>query len=175
MMSSGKKPAIIDVEASGFGCDSYPIEVGLVMADGRRYSKLITPYEEWQHWSEQAQAIHHINRSDLYQYGHDGAEVCGELNEFIAGATLYSDAWVYDKPWLEKLFFRARIPMTFSVSPIESIMKEAQFDYWDETKKAVVTRFELQRHRASQDALLIQQTFLETQIRASQAHCYSPK
>ena len=29
-------PIVMDVEASGFGRDSYPIEIGCVMPDGRR-------------------------------------------------------------------------------------------------------------------------------------------
>jgi hypothetical protein len=35
------RPNIIDIEASGFGVDSYPIEVGIVLSTGQKYCALI--------------------------------------------------------------------------------------------------------------------------------------
>ena len=42
-------PFIMDIEASGFGPDSYPIEVGLALGDGSRFCSLIVPAEHWTH------------------------------------------------------------------------------------------------------------------------------
>jgi hypothetical protein len=50
-MFSGQ-PIIIDVEASGLGHGSYPIEVGFALADGETHCRLIKPEEDWQHWFE---------------------------------------------------------------------------------------------------------------------------
>ena len=36
-------PTILDLEASGFGRDSYPIEVGYVLPDGSSFCSLIRP------------------------------------------------------------------------------------------------------------------------------------
>ena len=56
------QPTIIDIEASGFGSRSYPIEIGVVKTNGDRYCALIEPPPEWDHWSETAQAVHGITR-----------------------------------------------------------------------------------------------------------------
>ena len=48
-------PAIIDIEASGFGRGSYPIEVGFALPDRTSYSFLIKPAQSWTHWSEDAE------------------------------------------------------------------------------------------------------------------------
>ena len=56
------RPYIIDVEASGFGSDSYPIEVGLALEPGERFCTLIRPLDHWDHWDEQAESVHKISR-----------------------------------------------------------------------------------------------------------------
>ena len=43
-------PLIIDVEASGFGSKSYPIEIGVALNDGQRFCTLILPAPNWTHW-----------------------------------------------------------------------------------------------------------------------------
>jgi hypothetical protein len=42
------------------------------------------------------------------------------------------------------------------------IATEAQLLLWDQTKKLLEKRLDIKRHRASGDAYLIQQTYLET-------------
>ncbi|WP_317931309.1 hypothetical protein [Halioxenophilus sp. WMMB6] len=153
-------PVIIDIEASGFGPDSYPIEVGAVLANGRRFSRLIKPFPEWQYWSNEAAAMHGISRSLLEQRGHNGHEVAHELNLLLAGQQTYSDCWVVDKPWLDKLFFQAGLPMQFILSPIEALLPDEQIACWDRVKLDVINQLNVKRHRASTDALIIQQTFM---------------
>lgn len=157
-----RAPVIIDIEASGFGPDSYPIEIGAVLADGRRFSSLIKPFDDWTFWSQEAEDVHHISRQLIAQCGCPGQEVAQRLNEFLDGCQAYSDAWVVDKPWLDKLFYQARVRPTFMLSPIEAIMPEAQVNCWDATKAQVIEQLNVTRHRASTDALVIQQTFLQS-------------
>ena len=46
-MRKAATPLIIDVEASGFGATSYPIEVGVAL-DGRdNFCSLILPASDW--------------------------------------------------------------------------------------------------------------------------------
>jgi hypothetical protein len=156
------RPTIIDIEASGFGSRSYPIEIGVVKTNGDRYCALITPQPEWDHWSDNAQAVHGISRQLLEKRGRKPREICLELNQFLGGATAYSDAWTHDSPWLNRLFFAARVNPSFHLSPIEMIATEAQLLLWDKTKKQLEKRLDIKRHRASGDAYLIQQTYLET-------------
>ena len=58
-------PPIIDLEASGFGRGSYPIEVGFALENREIYSFLIKPEADWTHWSEEAEEIHGISREQL--------------------------------------------------------------------------------------------------------------
>ena len=46
-MSPLLAPPILDVEASGFGPGSYPIEIGYVLGDGTAYCTLISPAISW--------------------------------------------------------------------------------------------------------------------------------
>ncbi len=65
-------PIILDIEASGFGSGSYPIEVGLALADGSCESVLIHPEPEWIHWSEEAASIHKISAASFRACGGQG-------------------------------------------------------------------------------------------------------
>lgn len=155
-------PTIIDIEASGFGSRSYPIEIGVVKANGDRYCALIEPPPEWDHWSESAQAVHGISRHLIESRGRKPRDICLELNNFLGTSTIYSDAWTHDSPWLNRLFFAGRVNLSFHLSPIEIIATEDQLMLWDRTKQQLEKRLDIKRHRASGDAYLIQQTFVES-------------
>ena len=68
-------PAIIDLEASGFGKGSYPIEVGFVLPEGAMFCTLILPPPHWRHWDEKAQAVHHISRDVLQSRGKPAPDI----------------------------------------------------------------------------------------------------
>ena len=166
---SADRPIIIDVEASGFGSASYPIEIGLALDDGHKYCALILPEPEWTHWDAEAERIHRIPRDVLEAYGKPGRAVAETLNELLASRTVYSDGWVVDKPWLATLFHAARTPMQFHVSPLELILSESQMACWHREKDAVVASLDLSRHRASHDAWIIQETYRRTRSLARSA------
>ena len=155
-------PFIIDLEASGFGPDSYPIEVGLALEPDERYCRLIRPQPDWTHWSEEAGQYHQIPRQHLFDYGMDVKTIATELNQRLRNQTVYSDGWVVDHSWLIKLFHSAGISMQFRFSALEMILSEAQMAIWHEVKAEVEQELQVARHRASNDALIIQQTFLRT-------------
>ncbi len=161
-MNRPSEPIIIDVEASGFGGSSYPIEIGVALHNGEKYCSLITPAPQWTHWDRDAENIHHIQRRTLETCGKPAKEVARGLNQLLAGSTLYSDGWVVDKPWLTTLFHEAGETMNFRVSPLELILTEDQMDIWHETKAQLIAEYRLQRHRASNDAWIVQQTFKRT-------------
>lgn len=78
------RPCILDIEASGFGASSDPIEVGHVLADGRSRCTLIRPREGWTHWDPRAEALHGISRETLLRHGRPVAEVARTLNADLA-------------------------------------------------------------------------------------------
>ncbi len=159
------RPNIIDFEASGFGAESYPIEVGVVLSSGQKYSALISPASDWLYWDQKAEQVHGLCVEDIRAHGKPITTVVRELNSFLADRTVYSDGWVVDKPWLSKLYYQCGMTPSFFLSPLENILKEHQMDIWTETKLQVIAELALTRHRASTDALVIQETFFKTQHR----------
>jgi putative intracellular protease/amidase len=152
------QPLIIDLEAPGFGRDSYPIEVGVALDDDRKFCSLIRPQPQWAYWDHEAERVHGIARERLQQRGKPVAEVAAGLNRLLEAKTLYSDGWVADRPWLTRLFHAAGMAMNFRVSPLELILSEEQMARWHEVKQEVLASVEQRRHRASIDAWVVQQT-----------------
>jgi hypothetical protein len=161
-MSRDRKPIIVDVEASGFGDASYPIEVGIALEDGSKYCALVLPAPDWTHWDDQAESVHRIARDILETYGKPIRQVAEELNQLLEGKTLYSDAWVVDRPWLITLFREAGVEMKFGISALEMILSERQMELWHDTKDGLLSDVKKPRHRASFDAWLIQETYIKT-------------
>jgi len=155
-------PYIIDVEASGFGHEGYPIEVGVVLAPGEKFCSLILPAPHWTHWDETAESVHNISRDILETYGNPIREVAIRLNTLLGNETVYSDGWVVDKPWLTQLFYASMIEPRFTISSLEMILSEDQMNIWHVTKDQVIQDLSLTRHRASFDAMIIQETYFRT-------------
>ena len=151
-------PYIIDVEASGFGRGSYPIEVGFIDPDGQTQARLIHPLPDWQHWSEDAEAIHGLSRADLLAQGQPVKTVALWLNSQLQGQTVYSDSWGFDSSWLALLFDRAGMHQRFKVDALARLLNEAQLAVWEGYKQEVFRREGLVRHRAADDASALQQT-----------------
>jgi hypothetical protein len=152
-------PTVLDVEASGFGPGSYPIEVGCVLEDGRAYCMLIRPAPHWTHWDPEAERLHHISRADLLRHGLPIPEVVDELNYRLCGRTVYSDGWVHDYSWLAKLYDVAHRAPTYRLETLRALLAEDEAARWLVTKEQVAAAMVQPRHRACADARLLQATF----------------
>ena len=146
---------VIDFEASGLSSESYPIEVGLVLQDGTIYHSLIRPIESWKHWSDKAEKIHGIRKSDIQRYGKNVTHVCLELNRICGRQTLFSDCWVKDSDWVNKLFEAGAVERTFRLSPIEYCVPDSGLENWGYEKRDVAKEEEMPMHRALSDAYVI--------------------
>jgi len=153
-------PTVLDVEASGFGRNSYPIEVGFVLPNGHSYCTLIRPEAHWTHWDVQAEATHHIPRALILQRGLPVCEVARSINTQLAGQTVYSDGWANDYTWLGALFDAADMSPAFRLENLRALLDDAQADQWHTVKAQVSSERGVQRHRASADARLLQLTLL---------------
>lgn len=153
-------PVVLDIEASGLGRGSYPIEVGYVLPDGRANCLLIKPFADWQMWDLKAEQLHGISRPQLQRSGLDVVTVAETLNRELAGMTVYSDAWGNDQSWLALLFDCAERVQGFRLEALSALFSEAQLRLWTATKRAVMRDLALGRHRASNDARILQQTYL---------------
>ena len=149
-------PCVLDIEASGFGRGSYPIEIGFVLPDGTAYCTLILPDESWTHWDGEAERMHGISRSLLQRHGRSAHEVARELNHRLAGRTVYCDNWAHDYAWLARLFESADISPAFKLRHLRELMSEAGAEHFDETRESVARNLQLRRHRASSDARVLQ-------------------
>jgi hypothetical protein len=159
-----KTPAILDIEASGFGKGSYPIEIGVADELGETHSWLIYPEEDWVHWHSEAEQLHSISRADLFEKGLKPSVIAKELNERFEGQILYSDGWGFDSGWLSLLFYVANESMFFKLETLPRILSEIQMENWDRVKAELRERHGLVHHSATDDAKLLQLTFKQTAI-----------
>lgn len=151
-------PAVIDIEASGCGRDGHPIEVGFVLPDGRVYCSLVRPAPGWSHWDPAAERVHRISLATVRQHGRDAFEVASELNAQLHGLTVYCDGWAHDAPWLGTLFGAAALVPSFRLDNLRALLTDREAAFWAVLKAQVAAEMRLQRHRASANAKLLQQT-----------------
>lgn len=160
-------PTMLDVEASGFGRHSYPIEIGFVLPDGHAFCTLIQPAADWTHWDIAAERVHHIARALIVQRGRPAAEVARMLNESLNGQVVYSDGWANDYSWLGVLFDEAGTSPRFKLENLRALLQDDEADRWHIVKQQVALERGPQRHRASADARLLQLTLQRLRAHAS--------
>jgi hypothetical protein len=154
-------PAILDIEASGFGRGSYPIEVGFVASDGALFCALVRPEPDWQHWDAGAEALHGISRALLAKHGREVAWLAREINTRLAGQTVYCDGWGQDSSWLGRLFDAAEMQPAFRLDDLRRLLTEDEAARWHTVTQAVRARQQITRHRASNDARVLQLALAE--------------
>ena len=159
-------PTVIDVEASGFGRNSYPIEIGFVLPDGRTFCTLIQPQPAWTHWDRSAERVHHIARALIVQRGRPALEVAQLLNQQLDGRVVYSDGWANDYSWLGVLFDVAELSPRFKLENLRALLQDDEADRWYAVKQQVALERGPQRPRASADARLLQLTRLRLRAHA---------
>jgi hypothetical protein len=152
-------PIMIDVEASGFGQGSYPLEVGLVLPDGTPHCFLLMPARGWTEWDPEAERIHGISRDTVETFGRPIEEVAWRLNGLLKGQTVYSDAWSFDMSWLGKLYDKVGEVQHFKIAPLTDLLDEGQRAAWGDARDVVTQELDLKRHRASGDARILHETY----------------
>jgi len=152
--------AFIDIEASGLGPKSWPVEIGWAFVAGPAEAMLVRPSPGWDDaaWNPAAEALHGLTRDQLRAEGVDAATVCRRLNEVLSGARVYSDAPDFDGAWLYRLFAAAGLSPRFRLRHIVDLLPALEvaavgdlFERAAET--APVT------HRAGPDSLHLQAVY----------------
>ena len=149
-------PCVIDIEASGFGRRSYPIEVGYVLPDGRAHCTLVRPDIDWTHWDPAAERVHRIERATLLRHGRPTGEVAAMLNRDLGGLTVYCDGWAHDYPWLGALFEAAHSAPRFRLETVTRLLDESSLARLAPLQQQARAELGLSRHRASSDARALQ-------------------
>lgn len=147
---------VIDIEASGFGRHSYPIEIGYVLPDGRAWCTLVRPAPGWTHWDPGAQRVHGITPEMLRLHGRPLQDVAAMLNADLAGRTVYCDGWAHDYTWLGLLFEEAGLVPRFKLESVNHLLDDARLGRLDAERQRAFGVLGIRRHRASSDARALQ-------------------
>lgn len=144
--------SIIDIEASGLGPESYPIEIAAYNGVELSYSVLINPdtAEDWSHWDYIAEEdIHGISREFLQEHGEDAFLTVIRMNKVLDGQVLYSDALDSDLFWVRRLYEQVLDrPMTFEMKSIYELFKP---EFVDDVRDVMKTLQGDVSHRALED------------------------
>jgi len=138
----------LDLEASGLGPHSYPIEVAWKSTEEAHDSFLINPdsVPEWTFWDEYAEELHNICRTELQQHGVSALSACQRLNEALQGCDVLSDAWEFDRFWLYRLFEAGKQTMAFRLVSLPEVLSAEELIQYQFICKA-----QLRQHGAMDD------------------------
>lgn len=151
------RKAFIDLEASGLGSKSWPVEVGWAFGEGEPVAMLIKPDPTWTDdaWDPAAQELHGIDRFALEREGVHVREACAALNAAFQGAEVYSDAPDWDGFWLFRLFSAAGVRQAFALHDYGALIRRVAKGREEELFRQA-SRLAPRRHRAADDARHLQ-------------------
>ena len=161
-------PTFIDIEASGLGNTSFPIEVAWNDSEGAITNRLVKPVADWTSWDPEAERIHGITRDELDAGGISPAEMCALIRESLSGASAYSDAPELERFWLNRLFQAGEgvdcpilILGVSKVPQIRTICYERGL--YDRLKKQAVDEVGIV-HRADADVSILMNVFEQAKV-----------
>lgn len=164
--------AIMDIEASGFGPASYPIEIGIALIRGtaariQLWETLIRPTPEWANsglWSKASAEVHGIQKEEL-DAGREAAEVAEKLNLLLKSTLVVTDAPSYDQTWLDRLYAAAGCEQRFILNDFDLLTGHLSRDDY----RQVVHLLDRKPipHRAGADALRLATALLEARMGSS--------
>jgi hypothetical protein len=123
-MDAGAYPCFLDVEATGFGPESHPIEIAWSDTSGaiNRYLIDPTPIAGWTAWDPAAERVHGIDRERLVRNGWPPDFVAERIAEDLGGRTVYTDAPDYDARWLGRLFHALGRPTPCVLEHVDELL-----------------------------------------------------
>jgi len=154
---------ILDVEASGLGHSSYPVEVAFASSSGEQADFLINPTTEWLEkgeWDKNAETLHGLSQQTLLFTGSCIVNVAQQLNKYLCGKLVLCNDLAFDGFWLTQLFKAANTSVTFHLMDLSAL-----FDFWGEQKTKVFKEeygktLNTNEHRALPDAKRFVETYL---------------
>lgn len=152
-----RRLAFVDIEASGLGSKSWPVEVGWAFEEGAATSILVRPDKSWSDdaWDAGAERLHGLDRARLDAEGLDAREVCAAMNGALVDAEVYSDAPDWDGFWLFRLFSAGGVKQAFALKDFGRLMRPL-VDGRESALFQRAARLAPRRHRAADDARHLQ-------------------
>lgn len=139
-----KEIFFMDIEASGWKKNSFPIEI----AWGNNFIKknfIIKPAYNWDTdiWEEEAYNIHKIKKEDIKKEGKKISFIIEKMKENLKNKYVFSDSIEKDKIWLNMLLQDLKIDIFFNFLSIEELLfnygynnsKDYQYLFENQTKK----------------------------------------
>jgi DNA polymerase III alpha subunit (gram-positive type) len=123
---------MLDVEASGLGHSSYPVEVAFASSTGAQANFLIKPTTDWLEkgeWDKSAEKLHGLSQQQLLQKGDNIVSVAQQLNKYLCSKLVLCNDLTFDGFWLTQLFQAANTSVTFHLIDLSDL-----FDFWGEEK-----------------------------------------
>lgn len=144
----------LDLEASGLGQASWPIEAGWCFLTGKPSAMLIAPHEDWPDaaWDPAAEDLHGIDLKKLQRSGKPVGEVCNAMNEALKGARVFSDAPDWDGFWLYRLFSAAKARQQFQLCDFADLFENVSPERFRKAKE-IAQKEAPHSHRAAADVL----------------------
>ena len=160
-----KMPCIGDIEASGLGIQSYPIEIAWSIPSGEIRSRLIRPAPEWgTYWEQAAEDLHGITRDMIQQQGVAAVDVAALMNADLHGEVLHFDGGDYDRRWLSQLFDAAGVQPTFGFGDFNTLLALAGVRdggrRLESEMRARTDIGDLKLHRAAHDVKFLQRWYI---------------
>jgi hypothetical protein len=152
-------PIIIDIQASGQDREAYPIEVGLVLADGTRHCHLVAPARSWRQWERASEKEHGLSCALLETHGRPVGEIAWRLNALLGDRTVYCLHPGLVTAWLDRLFTAAHGERTFAIAALSGLLGPQQQAQWDTVRREVREGLVLSRRRASRNAWILQEAW----------------
>lgn len=156
----------VDLEASGLGAESYPIEIAWKCPEsGETDSFLINPdsVQGWSYWDDFAEELHGLDRQQLVAQGLSAKDACERLNARLSGRRLISDALEFDSFWVRRLFEAVGEKARFEVVGLDALLSAEQLIQY-----RFVARSQFRRHRAMQDVEDLIQAVAAVAVETSQ-------
>jgi hypothetical protein len=111
-MPKAQKPknrAVVDIESSGLGPDSWPVSIAWhILETGAEGHLLIQPAPTWVGWQEEAEEIHGISRDRLERDGLPVGDAARQIAQALGDVDVHSDAPALDQAWIDRIFADAR-------------------------------------------------------------------
>ncbi len=152
-------PIVIDIRASAQDRGAYPIEIGLVLADGTRHCYLVAPARSWRQWDPAVERQLGLSRDQLEAHGRPVDDLAWRLNALLGGRIVHCAHAGLLGAWLDRLFGAAHARRRFELVELFSLLDPQQQAQWDAARREVAAELALPRRRASGSAWLMQETW----------------
>ncbi len=111
-------PQFLDIEFSHRNEDAYPIALSWSLSDGQLKYALLIPDDSW---SPQENPPDDMSLQHLYDQGFAGPDIIRELQEDLAGQTVFVDGLDDDYGAIERLFETYGEEITFEIASMSAL------------------------------------------------------